>query len=141
MFNKDDDIIKPPITFPKQNTPSEVAQPAESTMPTKPTAPVEPAAEPAQTETTPSDPGRMPIDDVFTIRGRGKVAVGTIESGSFKVGQNITVKTAEGDFSSTIKGIEVFMKHLDEAKAGDRVGMLIDVPDGQDVSTDDLILG
>ena len=135
MFNKDDDIIKPPITFPEQNAPSETTQPDE------PTAPVEPAAEPAQAEAAPSGPSRMKIDDIFTIRGRGKVAVGTIESGSFKIGQSITIKTTAGDFASVIKGIEVFMKHLDEAKAGDKVGILIDIPDGQDISAGDLILG
>ena len=126
MFNKDDDIIKPPITFPEPSTPA--AEPAQST-------------EAAPAEAAPSGPGRMQIEDVFTIRGRGKVAVGEIESGSFKVGQNVTIKTAETEFTSTIKGIEVFMKHLDEAKAGDKVGLLLEIPDDQKIGADDLILG
>ncbi len=71
-------------------------------------------------------PFLMPVEDVFSIKGRGTVATGRIERGQVKVGEEIEVvgllKTAK---KSTVTGVEMFRKTLDEGQAGDNVGILL----------------
>ena len=68
----------------------------------------------------------MPIEDVFTITGRGTVVTGRIERGIVKVGETIEiVGIAEKTSSTTVTGVEMFRKLLDEGRAGDNVGVLL----------------
>jgi elongation factor Tu len=67
----------------------------------------------------------MAIEDVFTITGRGTVATGRIERGIIKVGDNVEIVGVTKTRSTTITGIEMFQKTLDEGFAGDNVGILL----------------
>jgi len=67
----------------------------------------------------------MAIEDVFSITGRGTVATGRIERGSIKVGENVEIVGIGTTQSTTITGIEMFQKTLDEGFAGDNVGILL----------------
>ena len=73
-------------------------------------------------------PFLMPIEDVFSITGRGTVATGRIESGVINTGDPVDI-VGMGDekLTSTITGVEMFRKILDRGEAGDNVGLLIDV--------------
>ena len=71
-------------------------------------------------------PFLMPIEDVFTITGRGTVVTGRVEQGVLKVGEEIEIVGIEPTTSKTIAtGIEMFRKMLDEAQAGDNAGILL----------------
>jgi elongation factor Tu len=71
-------------------------------------------------------PFLMPIEDVFTITGRGTVVTGRIERGVVKVGETIEIiGIAEKTSSTTVTGVEMFRKLLDEGRAGDNVGVLL----------------
>ena len=67
----------------------------------------------------------MPIEDVFTISGRGTVATGRIEQGIVKVGDPIEVVGITDTQETTCTGVEMFRKTLDEGRAGDNAGMLL----------------
>merc|ERR1711935_853709 len=67
----------------------------------------------------------MAIEDVFSITGRGTVATGRIERGVVKVGENVEIVGVGDTQSTTITGIEMFQKTLDEGFAGDNVGILL----------------
>jgi elongation factor Tu len=67
----------------------------------------------------------MAIEDVFSITGRGTVATGRIERGVIKVGDNVEIVGISETQTTTITGIEMFQKTLDEGFAGDNVGILI----------------
>ena len=71
-------------------------------------------------------PFLMPIEDVFSITGRGTVATGRIETGVAKVGDPVEIiGMAAEKLTSTITGVEMFRKLLDEGEAGDNVGLLL----------------
>jgi elongation factor Tu len=70
-------------------------------------------------------PFLMPVEDVFTISGRGTVATGRIERGKIKVGEEVEIVGIKDTVKSTITGVEMFRKLLDEGQAGDNVGLLI----------------
>ncbi|HPZ51664.1 MAG TPA: elongation factor Tu [Clostridia bacterium] len=71
-------------------------------------------------------PYLMPVEDVFTITGRGTVATGRLERGTIKVGDQAEVVGLKDETMSTvITGIEMFRKQLDEAYAGDNIGALL----------------
>ena len=71
-------------------------------------------------------PFLMPVEDVFTITGRGTVATGRVERGTIKVGEVVEiVGLAEEKTSPTVTGLEMFRKLLDFAEAGDNVGALL----------------
>jgi elongation factor Tu len=71
-------------------------------------------------------PFLMPIEDVFTITGRGTVVTGRVEQGILKVGEEIEIVGIEDKTSKTVvTGIEMFRKLLDEAQAGDNAGILL----------------
>ena len=86
-------------------------------------------------------PGVMTIDDIFTIKGRGVVAVGRIESGTFRVGQPVTVDTVNGQISTAITGLEAFHKTMDFASAGENVGILLQGVDKDMLDRGDIIRG
>jgi len=68
----------------------------------------------------------MPVEDVFTITGRGTVATGRVERGAIKIGDVVEiVGMSEAPKSTTVTGIEMFRKMLDSAVAGDNVGALL----------------
>jgi elongation factor Tu len=70
-------------------------------------------------------PFLMPIEDVFSISGRGTVVTGRIERGVIKVGQEIEIVGLRPTQKTTITGIEMFRKLLDEGRAGDNAGCLL----------------
>jgi elongation factor Tu len=71
-------------------------------------------------------PFLMPIEDVFTITGRGTVVTGRVEQGSLKLGDEIEIVGIEPQTKKTVvTGIEMFRKMLDEAQAGDNAGILL----------------
>ena len=71
-------------------------------------------------------PFLMPIEDVFSISGRGTVGTGRVERGTIKVGQEgEIIGLQEKSLKSTVTGVEMFRKLLDDARAGDNVGLLL----------------
>jgi elongation factor Tu len=70
-------------------------------------------------------PFLMPIEDVFSISGRGTVVTGRIERGIVKVGEEIEIIGIRDTVKSTVTGVEMFRKLLDEGRAGDNVGALL----------------
>ncbi len=70
-------------------------------------------------------PFLMPVEDVFTISGRGTVATGRIERGRIKIGEEVEIVGIKDTQKSTITGVEMFRKLLDQGEAGDNVGLLI----------------
>ena len=67
----------------------------------------------------------MAIEDVFSITGRGTVATGRIERGIVKVGETVEIVGISETKTTTVTGIEMFQKTLDEGFAGDNVGILL----------------
>ena len=67
----------------------------------------------------------MPVEDVFSISGRGTVATGRIERGIVKVGEEIEIVGVKDTEKTTVTGVEMFRKLLDEGRAGDNVGILL----------------
>ena len=70
-------------------------------------------------------PFLMPVEDVFSITGRGTVATGRIETGVVKVGDPVQLLGLGEDANSVVTGVEMFRKILDEGEAGDNVGLLL----------------
>jgi elongation factor Tu len=70
-------------------------------------------------------PFLMSVEDVFSITGRGTVATGRVEKGKVKVGENVEIIGITDTRKSVVTGIEMFRKLLDEAQAGDNIGMLL----------------
>jgi elongation factor Tu len=67
----------------------------------------------------------MPVEDVFSISGRGTVATGRIEAGIIKVGEEVEIVGLRGTQKTTVTGVEMFRKLLDQGQAGDNVGILL----------------
>jgi len=70
-------------------------------------------------------PFLMPVEDVFSITGRGTVATGRIERGIIKVGESVELVGFGAEKTTTVTGVEMFRKLLDEGQAGDNVGLLL----------------
>src|SRR5207249_6460663 len=70
-------------------------------------------------------PFLMPVEDVFSITGRGTVATGRIERGKVKVGDEVEMVGFGTDKRAVVTGVEMFRKLLDEGQAGDNVGLLL----------------
>ncbi len=70
-------------------------------------------------------PFLMPIEDVFSIEGRGTVVTGRIERGIVKVGDEVEIVGIKDTVTTTVTGVEMFKKALDEGQAGDNVGILL----------------
>ena len=70
-------------------------------------------------------PFLMPVEDVFSITGRGTVATGRIEAGRVKVGDEVQILGLGADKKSVVTGVEMFRKILEEGEAGDNVGLLL----------------
>jgi len=78
-------------------------------------------------------PFLMPVEDVFSITGRGTVATGRIERGKIKVGEEVEMVGFGTDKKAVVTGVEMFRKLLDEGQAGDNVGCLLRGIDKDDV--------
>jgi elongation factor Tu len=79
-------------------------------------------------------PFLMPVEDVFSITGRGTVATGRIETGIIKVGEEIQIiGLGAGAKKSVVTGVEMFRKLLDQGQAGDNVGLLLRGVDKDDI--------
>jgi elongation factor Tu len=70
-------------------------------------------------------PFLMPVEDVFSISGRGTVATGRIERGKVKVGEEVEIVGIKATSKTVVTGVEMFRKILDEGQAGDNVGCLL----------------
>ncbi len=70
-------------------------------------------------------PFLMPVEDVFSITGRGTVATGRIEQGIVKTGETVEIVGVHDSTSTVVTGVEMFRKILDEGRAGDNVGCLL----------------
>ena len=83
----------------------------------------------------------MPVEDVFSITGRGTVATGRVEQGQVKVGDEVEIVGIKDTASTTVTGVEMFRKLLDYAEAGDNIGALLrglsreDIERGQVLAT------
>src|SRR3989338_5439321 len=85
-------------------------------------------------------PFLMPIEDVFTISGRGTVATGRVERGKVKTGEELEIIGLGKDTKkTTITGVEMFRKTLDEAQAGDNVGLLLRGIEKEDIERGQVI--
>jgi elongation factor Tu len=78
-------------------------------------------------------PFLMPVEDIFSITGRGTVATGRIETGRVKVGDEVQIIGLGADMKSVITGVEMFRKLLPEGEAGDNVGLLLRGVDKKEV--------
>jgi len=78
-------------------------------------------------------PFLMPVEDVFSITGRGTVATGRVERGRVKVGQEVEIVGFGETTKTTVTGVEMFRKQLDEGLAGDNIGTLLRGIDKTDI--------
>ena len=78
-------------------------------------------------------PFLMPVEDVFSITGRGTVATGRIESGIVKVGESLDLVGMGSDKKTVCTGVEMFRKLLDQGEAGDNAGLLLRGVDKEDI--------
>jgi elongation factor Tu len=78
-------------------------------------------------------PFLMPVEDVFSITGRGTVATGRIERGIIKVQEEVALVGFNSDKKTVVTGVEMFRKLLDEGRAGDNVGLLLRGVDKDDI--------
>lgn len=105
IFGTKDNPIKPPISTEENRQ--------------------QPASLPADFDPSNIDPGFMAIDDIFGIKGRGSLVVGRIESGTFYVGQTVTISTSTGQIQTIILDIKSFGKTYSHVSAGKNVGLLL----------------
>jgi elongation factor Tu len=70
-------------------------------------------------------PFLMPIEDIFSIEGRGTVVTGRVERGKVKVGEEVEIVGIKDTAKTTVTGVEMFNKQLDQAQAGDNAGILL----------------
>jgi elongation factor Tu len=70
-------------------------------------------------------PFLMPVEDVFSISGRGTVATGRVERGIIKVGEEVEIVGIKATAKTVVTGVEMFRKLLDEGRAGDNIGALL----------------
>jgi elongation factor Tu len=78
-------------------------------------------------------PFLLPVEDVFSITGRGTVATGRIDRGKIKVGEEVALVGFGSDKKSVVTGVEMFRKLLDDGQAGDNVGLLLRGVDKKDI--------
>jgi len=89
-----------------------------------------------------TDPSfRMTVQDVFTIKNRGTVVTGKVESGTLNVGDEILLTHGGVDKKTVATGIEMFRKVTSQAQVGDTVGVLLKGIGRQDVQSGDVLTG
>jgi elongation factor Tu len=84
-------------------------------------------------------PFLMPVEDVFSIKGRGTVVTGRIERGVVKVNEPVSIIGLDRNKESVVTGVEMFKKQLDEGQAGDNVGLLLRGVEKSDVERGQVI--
>lgn len=84
-------------------------------------------------------PFLMPVEDIFTIQGRGTVATGRIERGIVKVNETVEIVGIRDTKNTVVTGVEMFKKLLDEGVAGDNVGLLLRGVDRKDIERGQVI--
>ncbi len=84
-------------------------------------------------------PFLMPVEDIFTISGRGTVATGRVERGKVRVGEEIEIVGIRPTVKRVVTGVEMFRKLLDEGLAGDNVGLLLRGTNKEDVERGQVI--
>ena len=84
-------------------------------------------------------PFLMPVEDVFTISGRGTVSTGKVERGRVKVGEEIEIVGMRPTVKRVVTGVEMFRKLLDEGQAGDNVGLLLRGTDKKEIERGQVI--
>jgi elongation factor Tu len=84
-------------------------------------------------------PFLMPVEDIFTISGRGTVATGRVERGKVRVGEEIEIVGMRETVTRVVTGVEMFKKLLDEGMAGDNVGLLLRGTEKQEVERGQVI--
>jgi len=84
-------------------------------------------------------PFQMPVEDVFSISGRGTVVTGRVEQGKVKVGEEIEIVGIRETQTKVVTGVEMFRKLLDSGQAGDNVGLLLRGTDRKDVERGQVI--
>jgi elongation factor Tu len=84
-------------------------------------------------------PFLMPVEDIFTISGRGTVATGRVERGKVRVGEEIEIVGMRDTVKRVVTGVEMFKKLLDEGMAGDNVGLLLRGTDKKEVERGQVI--
>ncbi len=84
-------------------------------------------------------PFLMPIEDIFSISGRGTVVTGRVERGKVKVGEEMEIVGIRDTVKRVVTGVEMFKKMLDEGQAGDNVGLLLRGTDKEDVERGQVI--
>jgi len=84
-------------------------------------------------------PFLMPVEDIFTIQGRGTVATGRIERGKVKVNETVEVVGIKATRTTVVTGVEMFKKLLDEGTAGDNVGLLLRGVERKDIERGQVI--
>ncbi|MDO8657264.1 MAG: elongation factor Tu [Candidatus Levybacteria bacterium] len=84
-------------------------------------------------------PFLMPVEDVFSIKGRGTVVTGRVERGKVKVNEAVEIIGIKDTKQSVVTGVEMFRKMLDEGQAGDNVGLLLRGVEKQDVERGQVI--
>ncbi len=84
-------------------------------------------------------PFLMPVEDIFTITGRGTVATGRVERGQIKVGEPVEIVGIKATRNSVVTGIEMFRKSLDFAQSGDNAGILLRGIDRKDIERGQVI--
>ena len=84
-------------------------------------------------------PFLMPVEDIFTIQGRGTVATGRVERGKVKVGETVEVVGIRPTLKTVVTGVEMFKKLLDEGTAGDNVGLLLRGVERKDIERGQVI--
>ena len=90
----------------------------------------------------PSDPSfRMTIQDVFAIRGRGTVVTGQVESGMLQVGDAVRVETQSDTIETIVTSIEMFRRSVEQAEAGEHVGVFLHDIAKDDVQRGDVLMG
>ena len=92
---------------------------------------------PSAAQSAAGSPFHMIVEDIFSIKGRGIVATGRIQSGRLRAGDRVRIRRAEGSGkTASVSGVEMFHRELTEAKAGDNVGVLL-----KDLAKNDLQQG
>jgi len=84
-------------------------------------------------------PFLMPVEDIFSISGRGTVATGRVERGIVKVGETVEIVGIRPTRSTVVTGVEMFKKLLDEGRAGDNVGLLLRGVDRKEIERGQVI--
>src|SRR2546429_1218450 len=85
-------------------------------------------------------PFLMPVEDIFTIQGRGTVATGRVERGKVKVNETVEIVGIKPTIKTVVTGVEMFKKLLDEGTAGDNVGLLLRGVERKDIERGQVIV-